>query len=216
MRCSTLSAVQSSDAIPQPIEDFAFSTGHARRGSQAVFACNSYIDEQAPWVLRKTDPSAWQTVLATLYICIAILAVAIRPIIPAARTAARQHGSDGRAEDVRGILGHWYRLLPKVIRLNADAAFPAPRAPRGRGGSGVRLIDSHCHLNYEGLVERQAEVLEKARDRGVSWLPQHLDSPAGMGRHYRRRGARTGRVGERRRASARGRCASRPRLCGTR
>jgi TatD DNase family protein len=32
----------------------------------------------------------------------------------------------------------------------------------------VRLIDSHCHLNYEGLVERQAEVLENARQRGVS------------------------------------------------
>src|SRR6476620_5931100 len=31
----------------------------------------------------------------------------------------------------------------------------------------MRLIDSHCHLNYEGLVERQAEVLENARDRGV-------------------------------------------------
>jgi TatD DNase family protein len=32
----------------------------------------------------------------------------------------------------------------------------------------VRLIDSHCHLNYEGLVERQGEVLENARERGVS------------------------------------------------
>jgi TatD DNase family protein len=31
----------------------------------------------------------------------------------------------------------------------------------------VRLIDSHCHLNYEGLAERQAEVLENARNRGV-------------------------------------------------
>jgi len=30
------------------------------------------------------------------------------------------------------------------------------------------LIDSHCHLNYEGLVERQAEVLENARNRGVA------------------------------------------------
>ena len=27
------------------------------------------------------------------------------------------------------------------------------------------LIDSHCHLNYEGLVERQAEVLDNARER---------------------------------------------------
>ncbi|HEX4799824.1 MAG TPA: TatD family hydrolase [Sphingomicrobium sp.] len=32
----------------------------------------------------------------------------------------------------------------------------------------MRLIDSHCHLNYEGLVERQAEVLENARQRGVT------------------------------------------------
>jgi TatD DNase family protein len=31
----------------------------------------------------------------------------------------------------------------------------------------VRLIDSHCHLNYEGLVERQAEVLSNARALGV-------------------------------------------------
>ena len=28
------------------------------------------------------------------------------------------------------------------------------------------LIDSHCHLNYEGLVERQDEVLDNARARG--------------------------------------------------
>ena len=32
----------------------------------------------------------------------------------------------------------------------------------------MRLIDSHCHLNYEGLVERQAQVLETARERGVA------------------------------------------------
>jgi TatD DNase family protein len=30
------------------------------------------------------------------------------------------------------------------------------------------LIDSHCHLNYEGLVERQFEVLQSARERGVA------------------------------------------------
>jgi TatD DNase family protein len=32
----------------------------------------------------------------------------------------------------------------------------------------MRLIDSHCHLNYEGLVERQEEVLDNARKRGVA------------------------------------------------
>jgi len=29
------------------------------------------------------------------------------------------------------------------------------------------LIDSHCHLNYKGLVEGQADVLARARERGV-------------------------------------------------
>lgn len=31
----------------------------------------------------------------------------------------------------------------------------------------MKLIDSHCHLNYPGLIERQAEVLGAARARGV-------------------------------------------------
>ena len=31
----------------------------------------------------------------------------------------------------------------------------------------MRLIDSHCHLNYAGLVERQDEVLASARVRGI-------------------------------------------------
>ncbi|GAA0278824.1 TatD family hydrolase [Alteraurantiacibacter aestuarii] len=30
------------------------------------------------------------------------------------------------------------------------------------------LIDSHCHLNYEGLFERQDEVLDNARAAGVT------------------------------------------------
>jgi TatD DNase family protein len=30
------------------------------------------------------------------------------------------------------------------------------------------FVDSHCHLNYKGLVEQQADVLARARDAGVS------------------------------------------------
>ena len=30
------------------------------------------------------------------------------------------------------------------------------------------FVDSHCHLNYTGLVEQQAEILKRARDSGVS------------------------------------------------
>ena len=32
----------------------------------------------------------------------------------------------------------------------------------------MTLIDSHCHLNYEGLADRQDEVLANARARGIS------------------------------------------------
>ncbi|HET9397205.1 MAG TPA: TatD family hydrolase [Sphingomicrobium sp.] len=32
----------------------------------------------------------------------------------------------------------------------------------------MTLIDSHCHLNYDGLAERQGEVLANARARGVA------------------------------------------------
>lgn len=30
------------------------------------------------------------------------------------------------------------------------------------------LVDSHCHLNYKGLVEQQGDVLTRARDGGVT------------------------------------------------
>ena len=30
------------------------------------------------------------------------------------------------------------------------------------------FVDSHCHLNYKGLVENQANILARARDSGVS------------------------------------------------
>lgn len=32
------------------------------------------------------------------------------------------------------------------------------------------LIDSHCHLNYKGLIEHQADVLARARARGVGTM----------------------------------------------
>ena len=32
------------------------------------------------------------------------------------------------------------------------------------------LVDSHCHLNYAGLIEQQAEVLARARNSGVTTM----------------------------------------------
>lgn len=44
-----------------------------------VNAANKYIDEQAPWALRKTDPDRMNTVLATLVHAIRHLAIGLRP-----------------------------------------------------------------------------------------------------------------------------------------
>ena len=95
---------------------------------QAVFACNAYIDEHAPWALRKTDPQRMETVLATLYICIAQLAVAIRPVIPAsADTLLDAMGVDSALRSFAGIASDWYAPL-------ADGPFrlaqPIPLFPR--------------------------------------------------------------------------------------
>src|SRR5690606_5368424 len=50
---------------------------------RAVFACNQYVDEQAPWTLRKTDPERMAVVLMTLFRCVRELAIAVRPLVPA-------------------------------------------------------------------------------------------------------------------------------------
>ena len=41
--------------VPEAFERFAFSVG-IEAWLRAVFACNAYVDTQAPWALRKTDP----------------------------------------------------------------------------------------------------------------------------------------------------------------
>ncbi len=64
---------------------------------RGVFACNQYIDAQAPWALRKTDPERMHAVLRTLVRAIRILAIAILPVVPeAAAKVLDQIGADAR------------------------------------------------------------------------------------------------------------------------
>jgi methionyl-tRNA synthetase len=60
----------------------AFSDG-LQSWMNAVFACNQYVDEQAPWALRKTNPDRMAAVLMTLLRCVRDLAIAVRPVVPA-------------------------------------------------------------------------------------------------------------------------------------
>ena len=67
--------------VPEAFDRFAFSTG-IEAWLRAVFACNAYVDTQAPWALRKTDPERMAAVLGTLVVAVRELARAIAPIIP--------------------------------------------------------------------------------------------------------------------------------------
>jgi methionyl-tRNA synthetase len=95
---------------------------------QAVFACNAYVDEQAPWALRKTDPERMSTVLATLVINIAQLAVAILPVIPTSATKLLDLiGVPPENRTYEGIGAHWYSpLVDAGTRIDP----PSPLFPR--------------------------------------------------------------------------------------
>ena len=61
--------------------EYAFSAG-LEAWMAAVFACNAYVDTQAPWTLRKTDPERMAAVLGTLVAAVRQLTVAVAPVIP--------------------------------------------------------------------------------------------------------------------------------------
>ena len=67
--------------VPEAFERLTFSIG-IEAWLRAVFACNAYVDAQAPWALRKTDPERMAAVLGTLVVAVRELARAIAPIIP--------------------------------------------------------------------------------------------------------------------------------------
>jgi methionyl-tRNA synthetase len=55
---------------------------------EAVYAANRYVDEAAPWALKKTDPVRMEAVLAVLLESIRALAVAAQYFVPASATKA--------------------------------------------------------------------------------------------------------------------------------
>jgi methionyl-tRNA synthetase len=84
--------------IPEAFERFAFSQG-LEAWLKAVFACNAYVDGQAPWALRKTDPERMAAVLGTVAEAVRRLTKAIAPVTPASADkllAQLDGGSSGR------------------------------------------------------------------------------------------------------------------------
>ena len=102
-----------SETIPAHFGELAMSQA-MDSWMKAVFACNAYVDIQAPWALKKTDPERMETVLGTLFICIAQLAVAALPVVPS--SGAKLLDQMGIPNDVRNfsqISSDWYSQLAK-------------------------------------------------------------------------------------------------------
>jgi methionyl-tRNA synthetase len=126
-----------STQIPVHFEELAMSQA-LEAWMQAVFACNAYVDVQAPWALKKTDPERMETVLATLFICIAQLAIAVQPIIPG--SATKLLDQMGVPQDVRNYAragSHWYSPLAKggFQIAQPTGLFPRLELPAEEGAS---------------------------------------------------------------------------------
>lgn len=99
-------------ALKDRFADLAFSDG-LEAWMQAVFACNQYVDEMAPWALRKTDPERMTTVLMILFRCVRALAIAVRPVVPGSiDRLLEQMGIEPDARDFHALDdADWFAVL---------------------------------------------------------------------------------------------------------
>ena len=128
-------SVATSYEVNRDFGNFAFSQG-IESWLRAVFACNQYVDTMAPWALRKSDPERMKAVLATLFLCVRDLAIAIRPIVPnSAETLLDQMGIPAADRDAAALAdAGWYiRLAQSGFRLSQ----PTPVFPRLEMGDGA-------------------------------------------------------------------------------
>jgi len=95
---------------------------------EAVFdvvgRANRYVDEQAPWALRKTDPARMATVLYTLAETIRHIAILLQPVMPS--SCARMLDQLAVPADARGFdaLTPTHRLPPGTPLPKPEGVFP--------------------------------------------------------------------------------------------
>jgi len=98
-----------------------------------VRAANAYVDRQAPWALRKTDPERMATVLYVLSEAIRHLAILAQPFVPGA--AARLLDQLAIAEDRRAFahLGPDHALSAGTVLPKPAGVFPRIVEEEGEG-----------------------------------------------------------------------------------
>jgi methionyl-tRNA synthetase len=92
-----------------------------------VRAANAYVDKQAPWALRKTDPARMNTVLYVLAECVRHIAILMQPVVPTA--AAQMLDQLAVPADART-----FAALTPAHALKGGAPLPAPQGVFPRYG----------------------------------------------------------------------------------
>jgi methionyl-tRNA synthetase len=114
--------------LPRDFNALSFSTG-IEAWLRAVYACNQYVDEQAPWALKKTDPAQMKVVLQTLFMALRDLAIAIQPVVPEKAAALLDQLGIPADERSYAVLADtaWF---PYLAATGFTVAPPTPLFPR--------------------------------------------------------------------------------------
>lgn len=91
---------------------------------QVIGEADRYVDEQAPWALRKTDPSRMNTVLYVLAETIRRLGILVQPVMPqAAEKLLDQLAIDSKARHFNAF-GRKHALVPGLALPKPEGVFP--------------------------------------------------------------------------------------------
>ena len=106
---------------------------------RVIRSCNGYIDRQAPWALRKTDPVRMAAVLRVLSDVLRIVATVLQPFMPTSMAAML---------DQLGVPAHRRQLDALATRLADRVPLPTPK------GIFPRYVDVQADLTRTAPASR--------------------------------------------------------------
>ena len=94
-----------------------------------IVATNKYIDEQAPWVLRKTDPARMATVLYVILEVLRYAAILYQPLIPESANKILDQLTVPDNERTFAHLDDKFRIQPGAPIAKPVGIFPRIEVP---------------------------------------------------------------------------------------
>jgi len=109
------------DGVTHQLDRQAFN-----RALEAIWAVisegNRYVDEQAPWTLKKTDPPRMETVLYVLAEVVRRVSILVQPFMP--ESAGKLLDQLAVSEDNRSFASFDVALSPKTALPKPQGVFP--------------------------------------------------------------------------------------------